>query len=124
MAHSRIDTVWITVSDMKASAAFYGSLLQKEPEISSDNWTSFDLGCVNLALHAGGGDAAVGGWVPSLVVEDILAARTRVVEAGGKVSDGFHDTPRGAVMDVTDLDGGKLQVMQLGTKAADLKAQI
>jgi predicted enzyme related to lactoylglutathione lyase len=120
MAYSRIDTVWIAVSDMKAAAAFYGALLEKTPEIFSDYWTSFDLGCVNLALHAGGGDAPTGGWIPSLVVEDILAARTRVIEAGGTVSDGFHDTPNGAVMDVTDLDGGKLQVMQLRVKAADL----
>ncbi len=108
---------------MGQACAFYKAVLGMEPTYESDFWTSFDLGCVNLALHGGRETEPVGGWIPSMNVEDLVAFRSAVLAAGGKVGE-FHDTPRGAVLDLFDLDCNKLQAMQFGSKAADLAKQV
>jgi catechol 2,3-dioxygenase-like lactoylglutathione lyase family enzyme len=119
MFFKSLDTVWCGVSDMDRAVEFYRDRLGLEPGYTSQFWTSFKLAeGLQLGLHGGGGGAS-GGFVVSFLTDDLQALRTSLVEAGVKVGD-FHDTPRGAIMDVFDPDGNRLQAMQLGAKAADL----
>jgi hypothetical protein len=73
---------------------------------------------MQLGLH-GGGAGGAGGFVVSFLTEDLRELRSFLTEKGIQVGE-FHDTPRGAIMDVFDPDGNRLQAMQLGAKAAEL----
>lgn len=118
-AFKSLDTVWCGVSDMDRAVAFYRDQLGLTPSFVSPFWTSIKLAdAVQLGLHGGGGGAS-GGFVVSFLTDDLAALREQLTSAGVKVGE-FHDTPRGAIMDVFDPDGNRLQAMQLGAKAADL----
>jgi predicted enzyme related to lactoylglutathione lyase len=118
-AFKSLDTVWCPVTDMDSAVAFYRDQLGLEIAFQSPYWTSIKLpGGVQLGLHGGGGGTG-GGFVVSFVTEDLAALKAGLSAAGCKTGD-YHDTPRGAVMDVFDPDGNRMQAMQLGTKAADL----
>ncbi|HXH61352.1 MAG TPA: VOC family protein [Fimbriimonadaceae bacterium] len=114
-----LDTVWCPVTDMERSVAFYRDVLGLKPGFESPYWTSFDLGGVQLGLHFGGGKPG-GGFVVSVLTDDLPALRSRLVGANCEVGE-YHDTPRGTVMDIADPDGNRLQAMQLGTKAAEFE---
>ena len=62
----------------------------------------------------------VGGWVVSILTDDLTALRQKLVVAGTTISEGYHDTPRGAVLSFQDPDGNQLQAMQLGVKASEI----
>lgn len=118
IAFQSLDTVWCGVSDMERAVAFYRDQLGLELGFTSPYWSSFTLGSVQLGLH-GGGAASNGGFVVSFLTEDLASLKARLSGAGFKVGE-FHDTPRGAVMDVFDPDGNRMQAMQLGAKASSL----
>jgi predicted enzyme related to lactoylglutathione lyase len=120
VAFKALDTVWCGVSDMDRAVAFYRDQLGLTPAFVSPFWTSIKLdGGVQLGLHGGGGGGEGGGYVMSFTTDDLAMLRERLVGAGCKVGE-YHDTPRGAVMDVFDPDGNRMQAMQLGAKAAKL----
>jgi catechol 2,3-dioxygenase-like lactoylglutathione lyase family enzyme len=114
-----LDTVWCGVADMDRALGFYRDLLGLKPVFVSPFWTSikFENG-LQLGLH-GGGASPGGGFVVSFLTDDLVALRAHLEGAGVKVGE-FHDTPRGAVMDVFDPDENRLQAMQLGARSADL----
>ncbi len=119
IAFKSLDTVWCGVTDMDRAVAFYRDLLGLAPGFTSPFWTSISLGKeLQLGLH-GGGTSGDGGFVVSFLTDDLAALRHSLTAAGVKVGE-YHDTPRGAIMDVFDPDGNRLQAMQLGAKAADL----
>ncbi len=114
-----LDTVWCPVTDIARAVAFYHDQLGLTPGYSSEYWTSFPLGNgAQLGLHGGDGGEG-GGFVVGFITPDIVSLKGRLEKAGVKV-DGFHDIPRGVVMNVTDPDGNRLQATQLGVKSADL----
>lgn len=118
-AFESLDTVWCPVADMALAVAFYRDQLGLTPSYESEYWTSFPLGNgIQLGLHGGGGGAG-GGFVVGFLTSDIIALRDRL-NAAGVTTEGFHDIPRGVVMNIQDPDGNRLQATQLGIKASDL----
>ena len=59
------------------------------------------------------------GWYLGMETDDLLALKNAVDCSQGKVVGGFHDTPGGAVLTITDPDGNPIQVMQVGAKSKD-----
>jgi predicted enzyme related to lactoylglutathione lyase len=115
-----LDTVWCPVTDMDRAIGFYRDQLGLEVGFQSPYWTSIKLpGGVQLGLHGGGGSGS-GGFVVSFLTDDLSGLKASLMSNGCKVGE-FHDTPRGAVMDVFDPDGNRMQAMQLGATAADLQ---
>lgn len=108
---------------MDRSTRFYSDTLGLEIAYSSPYWTSFKVGEGQIGLH-GPSDPSltcpVGGWVLSLIVNDLPSLKTKLEKDGATVTDGYHDTPRGAILTFEDPDGNRIQAMQLGVKAAEL----
>lgn len=115
-----VDTVWFHASDMERATAFYASVLGLKVQYASPYWTAIACGEVTIGLHHSDGSQSSGGWVVSVLCDDLRALRAALAAAGARVSDEYHDTPRGAILDFWDPDGNHLQAMQLGAKAADL----
>ena len=119
----KLDTVWFSVRDMDRAVAFYSSVLELEIGFASPYWTSIVIGDSQFGLH-GPNDpnlpTPVGGWVVSVLTDDLSALRQKLIEAGTTLAEGYHDTPRGAVLSFQDPDGNQLQAMQLGVKASEI----
>lgn len=118
-----VDSAWFSVSDMEAATRFYRAVLGAEPAYSSPYWTAFDAGGVQIGLHGPGGSAVPvqeGGWTLCLACPDLPALVEAVRQAGGTVEPGYHKTPRGALATFADLDGNRLQAVQLGADAQAL----
>ena len=118
-----LDTLMIDVADMRRLVDFYRDVVGLPIEMESPGWSSFSLGGgASLGLH--GGRKALGprtrGWVPGLKVEDIVAARERVVSGGGEVAGEYHDIPGGVILDLQDPEGNVFEVTQHGITCADL----
>src|ERR1700730_5130485 len=93
-----LDTLMIDVVDMKTLVSFYRDVVGLPVEMESPGWSSFSLGGgASLGLHGGRSTpgARTRGWVPGLRVEDIRAARDRVVAGGGELGGEYHDIPGG-----------------------------
>jgi predicted enzyme related to lactoylglutathione lyase len=107
---------------MERSLAFYRDILGLAVAYGSPYYTSFDLGNgVKLGLHPSQsppGDRR--GWVVCFLTADVRALRKTLEAAGAAVEPGYHDIPRGVVMDLVDPDGNRLQATQLGVKAKEL----
>ena len=118
-----LDTIWFSVRDMERAVAFYSNVFGLETGHSSPHWTSMKIGEFQIGLH-GPSDPTlpqpVAGWVVSVVTDDLKALRDMLLGAGADVDDGYHDTPRGAVLSFRDPDGNRLQAMQLGMKASEI----
>lgn len=121
-AFEQLDTIWCEVTDMERSIAFYRDLLGLTCAYESPYYTSFDLGNgVKLGLHPSKtppGERK--GWVIAFLTADVVALRAQLESAGAIVLPGYHDIPRGVVMDLRDPDGNRLQATQLGVKAKEL----
>ena len=117
-----VHTILCEVKDMNVSVAFYTELLGAAPEIQSPYWTHYVLGGIRIGLHppfAASETITGGGWILGLQTNDIRTVNERLTLAGVSVSD-FHDTPSGAILDFTDPDGHRLQMIQLGISVKDL----
>lgn len=115
-----LDTLLVGVRDMDAMTAFYRDVLGLTVKHSSPYFTGLDMNGVQIGLHAGSGGAALHGWTPCFVVADLKVFRARLIGAGALVEDGFHDIPRGALLDFRDIEGNPWQALQFGATAADL----
>jgi len=115
----KVDTVWCVATDMKRSVVFYKDLLGLKVTYESASWTSFDLGGLQLGLHGGESKSGGGGFVLGFECDDVKALRSKLAP-GGYVVGGFHEIPRGVVLDIRDPDGNTLQATQLGVKVRDL----
>jgi len=120
---SKLDTVWFSVRDMDRAIEFYSGALGLEVVYQSPYWSSVRIGESQIGLH-GPNDperpGPVGGWVVSVLTDDIIGLKQALSGTGCKVAEEFHDTPRGAVLSFEDPDGNQLQAMELGVKASDL----
>ncbi|MEM7275253.1 MAG: VOC family protein [Actinomycetota bacterium] len=98
----------VYVTDIARSTRWWTTLLDREPTMTSDAWTSFDLGGGHLALHHSDNAGAGGGSVElSLVAEDLEAVAARVPPTRP-----IRDEPFGRSLQVTDPDGLVVQVNQ------------
>lgn len=120
-------TTWCQVSDMDRAVKFYRDVLGLRPGYTSLYWSDFEVGPIKIGLHPklDGAEeplAIVGkGWYLGLETEDLRSLRSVVESSEGAVVGGYHDTPAGAVLTITDPDGNPIQVMQVGAKASDLE---
>lgn len=115
-----LDTLLVGVRDMDAMTAFYRDVLGLTVKYGSPYFTGLDMNGIQIGLHAGAEGAAQNGWKPCFVVDDLRGFRARLLGAGAPVEVGYHDTPRGALLDFRDIEGNPWQALQLGVTAADL----
>jgi lactoylglutathione lyase len=119
----QFDMLMVYVQDMQRSVAFYRDILGLPLQMESPGWSQFDLGNgVTLGLHPARGlqPEPVSGWTPGFKVDDVRAARERVVSAGAEISSDFHDIPGGVVLEFADPDGNRIDVTQMGINCAEL----
>lgn len=117
-----LHTLICEVSDMDRAVAFYRDVLGFTPGYLDPHWSSLRAGTTTIGLHPPFTEAAPvrgGGWVFGMEVDDMRAFRQKLTEAGVALGD-YHDTPSGAILDFTDPDGNRLQVIQPGLMSKDL----
>jgi predicted enzyme related to lactoylglutathione lyase len=110
---SRISVVYLYVSDMERSAAFYRDLLGI-PLDGDDEWQEASLDGVRFALHRtreGIGELSSGTIHVNLQVDDVDAAAERLRGAGIQVGETMRDD-WGAALEVSDPDGYRLYLYQ------------
>lgn len=110
---SRISVVYLYVSDMERSTAFYRDLLGIPLEGDGD-WQEASLAGVRFALHQtheGIGDLSSGTIHVNLEVDDVDAAAERLRAAGIGVGEPMRDE-WGAALEVSDPDGYRLYLYQ------------
>ena len=110
---SRISVVYLYVSDMERSAAFYRDLLGIPLE-GDDDWQEASLDGLRFALHRtheGIGELSSGTIHVSLQVDDVDAAANRLSDAGVAIGETMRDD-WGAALEVSDPDGYRLHVFQ------------
>ena len=118
-----LDTVMIDVADMDRTVAFYRDAVGLALEMTSPFWSSFALGSgASLGLHGGRKDAGPrpSAWTLGLHVDDILAARDRIVTGGGRTAGDLHDIPGGVILDLSDPEGNAFEIIQHGVTVESL----
>jgi predicted enzyme related to lactoylglutathione lyase len=109
----RISVVYLYVSDMELSAAFYRDVLEIPLE-GDDDWREASLGGVRFALHRtreGIGELSSGTVHLNLEVADVDAAAERLRAAGIEVGEPMRDD-WGAALELRDPDGYRLYLYQ------------
>jgi lactoylglutathione lyase len=109
----RISVVYLYVSNMERSAAFYRDLLGIPLE-GDDDWQEASLGGVRFALHRtreGIGELSSGTVHVNLEVADVDSAAERLRAAGVEVGETMRDD-WGAALEVRDPDGYGLYLYQ------------
>jgi len=110
---TRVNVVYLYVTDMERSAAFYRDLLGIPLE-GDDHWQEASLGGTRFALHhthEGIGELSAGTINLNLEVEDIDAAVERLGVAGADVQETMRDD-WGAAVRISDPDGYQLYLFQ------------
>ncbi len=110
---SRINVVYLYVSEMERSVAFYRDLLGIPLEGDQD-WQEASLGATRFALHRaheGIGELSSGTVQVSLEVEDVDAAAERLRGAGVSVKETMRDD-WGAAVQVVDPDGYEIYLFE------------
>jgi len=110
---NRVSVVYLYVSDMERSVAFYRDLLGIPLEGDGD-WQEASLGGVRFALHRtreGIGALSSGTINVNLEVADVDAAAERLRAAGAEVGETMRED-WGAALEVTDPDGYRLSMYQ------------
>jgi predicted enzyme related to lactoylglutathione lyase len=110
---SRVSVVYLYVSDMERSAAFYRTLLGIPLE-GDDDWQEASLGGLRFALHRtreGIGELSSGTVRVNLEVADVDATAERLRAAGAEIGETMRDE-WGAALEVHDPDGYRLNLYQ------------
>jgi lactoylglutathione lyase len=110
---TRVNVVYLYVTDMERSAAFYRDLLGIPLE-GDEHWQEASLGGTRFALHhthEGIGELSAGTIHLNLEVEDIDAAVERLGVAGADVQETMRDD-WGATARISDPDGYQLYLFQ------------
>lgn len=117
----------VEVRDMDRAVAFYRDVLGFEIGYQSVHWTGMQIGSATLGLHSLMGERAqhpeiptVGGWILGYSVANLVELKVKLVEAGAKILQDFHDVPGGVVILFLDPDGNAVQVIQRGITVAEL----
>jgi lactoylglutathione lyase len=108
-----INVVYLYVSDMERSLAFYRDLLGLPLEGGGD-WQEARLGETRFALHLAHeevGELSAGTIHVDFEVADIDAAAERLRAAGVEVKETMRDQ-WGAAVEITDPDGYRLYLFQ------------
>jgi predicted enzyme related to lactoylglutathione lyase len=119
----QLSSILVYVHDMPRAVVFYRDVLGLPLDMESPGFSQFQAGNgVALGLHVAHGEmkSPEPGWVPSFDVEDIRAARERVVAGGGRITLDYHDIPGGVIFELADPDGNRIGVVQMGVSCADL----
>ena len=104
----------IAVSDLDASMAFYGAVLQQDLTIDTSGpnpmaMLSFNDDTPGIGGHLYPGKPSREGSTIHLVVPDTLdAARARIIAAGGEVESPDIQIPPGSFFYARDIDGNSL----------------
>ncbi|MFL5939479.1 MAG: VOC family protein [Gaiellaceae bacterium] len=109
----RLDVVYLYVSEMERSVAFYRDLLGIPLE-GDDDWQEATLGSTRFALHRayeGIGPLSAGTIHVSLGVADLDAATDRLRAAGVEAQETMRDE-WGAAARIVDPDGYELYLFQ------------
>ena len=119
---SSVQDVYYNVSDMSRAIRFYGGVLGLMLEHQSKQWSSVNVGGVQLGLHWTGGDPvpdvpgdAHGPYAGAQIkfrVDDIHAAARHLEAAGARVLSEVWDRPWGKLVVFRDPDGNYLTLMQ------------
>jgi catechol 2,3-dioxygenase-like lactoylglutathione lyase family enzyme len=108
------------VSDVDRARRFYREVLElREGELSNESWVEFDLGNATFAIDGSGIELGIAPGSSSgagFEVDDIAAARQRLVDAGAEVTDVYEFPPCRACF-ARDLDGNRFIIHQ--RKGAD-----
>jgi catechol 2,3-dioxygenase-like lactoylglutathione lyase family enzyme len=110
---SRVNVVYLYVSDLDRSLRFYRDLLGL-PLAGDDDWQEAELGGVRFALHrahAGLGGLSSGTIHVNFEVADAAAAAQRLREAGVEVTETMRDE-HGTSYEVVDPDGYRVYLFQ------------
>jgi catechol 2,3-dioxygenase-like lactoylglutathione lyase family enzyme len=110
---TRVNVVYLYVSDMEHSAAFYRDLLGVPLE-GDEDWQDAMLGGTRFALHhahEGIGDLSAGTIHLNLEVPDVDDAAARLRAAGVEVEETMRDD-WGAALRFRDPDGYELYLFQ------------
>src|SRR5215467_7303892 len=111
---NQIGIVMITVSNMERSAAFYRDVLSLNLQFSSPDWTQFEIGGVQVALHIAGPNLKVNTEVGvnfGFYTNDIDATLGDLTSRGAVVA---HRTEEGfgTLATIKDPDGYTIQFCQ------------
>jgi predicted enzyme related to lactoylglutathione lyase len=109
----KVNVVYLYVSDMARSAAFYRDLLGI-PLQGDDDWQEASLGGTRFALHRaheGIGELSAGTIHLSLEVDDVDEAAERLRAAGVAVEETMRDD-WGAAVRIEDPDGYRLYLFE------------
>lgn len=108
---------------MDRAVGFYRDVLGMTVTSESPYWTAIDLGGASLGLHPRFSPAdgpRGGGWILGYAVSDLKALHERLIAAGARIVNAFHDVPGGVLVQFEDPDGNALQAIQRGTTRAEL----
>ncbi|GAB5448470.1 VOC family protein [Gymnodinialimonas sp.] len=103
----------IAVSDLDASMAFYGSVLQQELSIDNSGpnpmvMLPFNDNTPGIGGHLYPGKPSREGSTIHLVVDNLDAARERIAAAGGEIESPDIQIPPGHFFYARDIDGNSL----------------
>ena len=119
----QLNSLMVYVRDMPRAVSFYRDVLGLPIVMESPGFSQFDAGNgISLGLHVAMGETRTPepGWVPGFNVDDIRAARERVVAAGGRITLDYHDIPGGVIFELADPDGNRVDVAQMGVSCDEL----
>lgn len=111
MRSVKLQNVYLRATDMRASRAFYETLLGLAPAFSDgERWTQYRIDGANFAL-AGTGEHAeeAGGTVAVIEVDDLDQVGRTAIDLGGKVLGRRDLGAHGVVLTVEDPSGVVIQ---------------
>lgn len=110
----QIAFVMYPVSDMARAVAFYEGVLGlvRDPEVSSDMWTEFDIAGTAFAITTVLPSEPGSGHALALEVDDLTAFRQALAERGVETPRDF-ESPGCWMAPVHDPDGNSITLHQL-----------
>jgi predicted enzyme related to lactoylglutathione lyase len=119
----KLSSLMVYTHDMSKAVSFYRDTLGFKIQMETPHWSQFDLGGgMILGLHPAMGNtpSPAGGWQPTFLVDDVVAAKQNVTSSGAKTTGDLHDIPGGVVFTFTDPDGNEITVQQNGVSCEQL----
>src|SRR3954447_8754092 len=100
-----LSSLMVYTHDMSKAVAFYRDTLGFKIQLETPHWSQFDLGNgMILGLHPAmeNTQKPAGGWLPSFLVDDVVATKQHVLSSGGSMTGDLHDVPGGVVFTFGD----------------------
>jgi len=111
----QIGIIMITVSNMERSTAFYRDILGLSLQFSSPDWTQFEVGGVQVALHIAGPNRRVNAEVGDnfgFYIDDMDKTLDELTSRGAEVAYRTEED-FGTLSAIKDPDGYTIQLCQL-----------